>query len=130
MDGKAQIEKLVNTWYGFGLFTGFTTILMNGIGILSILGAIISTCIGFAITFALGRLLMRRSGVTRWLLVALSALSVVLGIVGIGGALWTFFTEWSFSLLVYAAFGVIGIYVNAKSFNVLTDKSVKAYFAR
>jgi hypothetical protein len=130
MDGKAKLEKLVNTWYGFGLFTGMAAFLMNGIGILSAMAAVFSTAISLAVTFVLGRLLFRRSTLTRWILVVLSGLSVILGVVGVGGAMWSFFSEWSFALLVYAGFCIVSMYVNAKSFSILTDRTVKGYFAR
>lgn len=129
MDGKEKIEKLTNSWYGFALFAGAASLLMNGIGIFSILGAIISTVTSLVFTFAFGRLLLRKSSFTRYALIFLSGLFSVLGILGIGSSIWTFFGEWSLSLLVYAGFCAVSVYMNARSFSVLTDKSVKGYFA-
>jgi hypothetical protein len=129
MDGKAKLEKLTNSWYGFALFTGVATFFMNGIGIFSIIGAAISTTVSLVLAFVFGRLLMRKSSFTRFFLIVVSGLAAVLGIVGIGGAIYTFFGEWSLSLLVYAGFCAVSVYMYAKSFSVLTDKSVKGYFA-
>jgi uncharacterized membrane protein YuzA (DUF378 family) len=66
---------------------------------------------------------------TRILLVVISALGAIVGVLGVGQAIYTFFGEWSFSLLGYAALGLVGVSVNVKSFRVLTDKAVKAHFA-
>lgn len=129
MTGKEKIEKLTNSWYGFALFTGIATIFINGIGVFSILGAIVSTFISFLITFFFGRLLLKKSSFARYFLIVLSGIFAVLGVVGVGGAVYNFFGEWSLSLLVYAGFAAISVYQYAKSFNVLTDKSVKGYFA-
>ncbi|CAN5816171.1 hypothetical protein BH09MYX1_BH09MYX1_42330 [soil metagenome] len=129
MDGKEKIERLTNSWYGFGLFTGVASFLFNGIGIFSMIGAGISIFVSFCITFVLGRLLLRKSSVTRFGLIVVSGLFSVLGVLGIGSAIWTFFGEWSLSLLVGAAYATIAIYQHVKSINVLTDKSVKSYFA-
>lgn len=129
MDAKEKLEKLTNSWYGFAVFTGAVTFLTNGIGIFSAIGAAVSVFISWVFTFAIGRLLMRKSSLTRWVLIVLGGLSVVVGVVGIAGGLYTFVTESSLTYLLYAGYVSIAVYQHGKSINVLTDKTVKGYFA-
>ncbi len=129
MDAKEKLEKLTNSWYGFAVFTGVATFLMNGIGIFSAIGAAISVFVSWVFTFAIGRLLLRKSSLTRWVLVVLGGLSVILGVLGIAGGLYTFFTEWSLTYLLYAGYVSVAVYQHAKSLKVLTDDKVKGYFA-
>lgn len=129
MNAKQKIENLTHTWYGVSVFMGVVQILTNGIGIFSILSAAFSTVFSLVLSFAFCRLLLGGSSLTRILLVVISALGVVLGVLGVGQAIYTFFGEWSLSLLGYAALGLVGLSVNVKSFRVLTDKTVKAHFA-
>lgn len=129
MDAKSRIENLINTWYGFALFNGVLTLFLNGIGVFSVIGAVFSFFVSLCITFVLGRLLLRKSSLTRILLIVVSLVGAVLGIVGIGGSLYQLVTEWSFSFLVYAGYAAIGTYMHTKSFRALTDRSVRAYFA-
>ena len=64
----------------------------------------------------------------RALLIAITGILSVLGTVTTVKMGWTFIHTWSFSVAVYAAITALGVYMNARSFKVLTDKSVKAYF--
>ena len=129
MNAKQKIENLTHTWYGFTVFMGAVTLLVNGIGFFSILGAAFSTVFSLVVSFAFGRLLLGGSSLTRILLVVFSAIGVVLGVLGVGQTIYTFFGDWSLSLLGYAALGIAGVSVNVKSFRVLTDATVKAHFA-
>jgi hypothetical protein len=52
----------------------------------------------------------------------------VLGTVGVAKMGWTFFQTFSISLLFDAGIVAVSVFMNAKSFRVLTDNSVKAYF--
>ena len=83
MDAKEKLEKLTNSWYGFAVFTGVATFLMNGIGIFSAIGAAISVFVSWVFTFAIGRLLLRKSSLTRWVLVVLGGLSVIAQSIGV-----------------------------------------------
>ncbi len=129
MNGKEKIEKLTHSWYGFAIFAAVASIFMNGIGIFSIIGAVISTFVSFVLTFLFGRWLLGKSSFTRYFLIVVSGLVSILGILGVGQALYTFFTEWTFGILLNFALASVSIYMNVKYFSVLTDKSVKAYFA-
>lgn len=129
MDAKAKLEKLTNSWYGFALFSGVVTFFANGIGLFSAIGAAISVFVSLVFTFAIGRLLMRKSSLTRWVLIVLGGLSVIVGFLGIAGGLYTFVTELSVTYLLYSVYAAIAVYQHGKSVNVLTDKTVKGYFA-
>lgn len=128
MNAKEKLEKLTNSWYGFALFSGIVTFLANGIGVFSLVWAAVSVFVSFVFTFAMGRLLMGKSSLTRWVLIVLGGLSVILGVVGFVGGLYGFFTEWSFRYLLYSAYIAVAVYQHGKSLNVLTDKTVKGYF--
>ena len=127
--GKEKLENLTNSWYGFALVSGIATVAMNGIGVFSIVGAAMWTFFMFCVTFVLGRALIKKSSITRAFLLVVSAVFTVLGVLGVGSSVWSFFSEWSLSYLVYAAFGASSVYMHGRSFRVLTDSSVKAYFA-
>lgn len=129
MNAKQKIENLTHTWYGFTVFMSAVTLLVNGLGFFSLLGTAFSTVFSLVVSFAFGRLLLGGSSLTRILLVVFSAIGVVLGVLGVGQTIYTFFGDWSLSLLGYAALGVAGVSVNVKSFRVLTDATVKAHFA-
>jgi len=119
---KDKIQKLTNAWYGFAFFVGIANLLINGIGFFSISAAAVSTFISFVWTFVLGRLLLKKSSLTRTVLVVLSAISVVLGVLGAGSLVMK-------GELVMSGLMALSVYMNGRSFRVLTDKSVKAYFA-
>jgi hypothetical protein len=129
MNAKQKIENLTHTWYGFTVFMGAVQLLVNGLGVFSILSAAFSTVFSLVVSFAFGRLLLGKSSLTRVLLVAFSAIGTILGVLGAGRMIYEFFGDWSFSLLGYAALALAGVSVNVKSFRVLTDDTVKAHFA-
>ena len=128
MTAKEKIEKLTHAWYGADLVAGIASILMNGIGVFSILIAGFSTVVSFVFTFVIGRLLVNRISLARYSLIFFSGLFAILGVLSVGRMALAFFTEWSLSYLGYALFAAMGVYMNGRSFRVLTDKSVAAYF--
>jgi hypothetical protein len=126
---KDKLRGLVNAWYGFGLFVGIANLVMNGIGIFSIVGAGIATVVSLAMTAIIGKLLLGRSSAARVVLVVLSAIGVVGGVLCAGGALINVFRGapiWS--ACVMSIMMVASASINLRSFRVLTDPSVKAYF--
>lgn len=129
MTAKQKIENLTHTWYGFTVFMGALQLLVNGLGVFSILGAAFSTVLSLVLSFAFGRLLLGGSSLTRVLLVVFSTFGAILGTLAAGQALYTFFGDWSFALLGYATLALVSVSVHVKSFRVLTDKSVKAHCA-
>lgn len=128
MTARQKIEGLTNSWYGYAVFGAALSLWDNGIGFFSLLGTAGSFLFSVFLTWFIGRRLLSRSTLTRVILVVVTALSSVFGSIGVAKMGWTFFHTWSFSVALYAALTAVGVYMNARSFKVLTDKSVKAYF--
>lgn len=128
MTARQKIEGLTNSWYGYAVFGAALSLWNNGIGFFSLLGTAGSFLFSVILTWFIGNRLLNRSTLTRVLLVIVTAVSSVLGSVGVAKMGWTFFQTWSFSVALYAALTAVGVYMNARSFKVLTDSSVKAYF--
>jgi hypothetical protein len=129
MTAEDRIKNLTNAWYGFAVVAGGLGLLLNGIGVFSIASTVVSTMFSLLLTWWLGRCLLRRSSATRIFLLVVSGVMFFMNLLGSGKLVMSFFSEWSFSLLGYAALGLMAVYMNAKSFNTLTDKKVRAYFA-
>jgi hypothetical protein len=127
MSGKAKIERLTNSWYGFAVFSAIASLLVNGIGFFSIGGAVVGLVVSWIITFFLGRALVKRSSLVRSLLIVLSALFAVFGTLAVGRAAWGFVQTWQLSLLGAGGYSAVHTWMHAKSFRTLMDSSVKAY---
>ena len=128
MNAKEKIEKLTNAWYGFDLFSAIVSfVFVSGIGIFSAIFSALGLAVSLLITWWIGRNLQRKSGLQRTVLLVFSTLFMLLGMLSIGQSLWA--AEWSLSLFGYVAWSSIGVYMYAKSINVLTDKEVRAHFA-
>lgn len=128
MSGKAKIEGLTNSWYGFAVFSAVCSVLMSGIGILSIALAIGGLLFSWFLTFLIGRALIKKSSLTRFLLLFISGLVAILGTIGTGKAAWSFIQSWQLSVLAYGAYTAVSTWMHARSFRTLMDSSVKAYF--
>ena len=128
MTARQKIEGLTNSWYGYAVFGAALSLWNNGIGFFSLIGTAGSFLFSVILTWFIGRRLLNRSTLTRVILVVVTALSSIFGSIGVAKMGWTFFQTWSFSVALYAALTAVGVYMNARSFKVLTDKSVKAYF--
>jgi hypothetical protein len=128
MTARQKIESLTNSWYGFYLVGALFSLFTNGFGIFSMLGTVIGTLFSILLTFFLGRRLLAKSSIWRFILLCWSGISTITGTLGVGRNVLAFFSEWSFSLLVQAvALGVL-VFMHIRSFTTLSDKSVKAYF--
>lgn len=128
MTAREKIEGLTNSWYGYAVFGAALSLWNNGIGFFSLLGTAGSFLFSVFLTWFIGRRLLKRSTLTRLILVVVTALSSVFGSLAVAKMGWNFFQTWSFSVALYAALTGVGVYMNARSFKVLTDSSVKAYF--
>jgi hypothetical protein len=128
MSAKERIEGLTNAWYGFALFGAISSILKNGFGIFSLGLTIMSLIFTLAVTFFIGRSLIKRSSFMRTIMLVLSVVA------GLLGAFWTFKSgtqflgQWSFGALIAVVTSAAGVMMNVRSFRVLTDSSVKSYF--
>jgi len=137
MNAKQKIEQLTRSWYGYSLFAAVVSLLgVRASGVLSLavgLGiSIVLNAIGLVISIAwvtfLGRRLVNRSSGTRMFLVVFSGIFSVLGALGTLSAAWDFLTSWTLASLCTVALGAASTMLNARSFRVLTDTSVRAYF--
>jgi hypothetical protein len=129
MTARQKIEGLTNSWYGFAVFMSLLSLWRGGIGFLSLATTAASFVFTIFLTWFVGRRLLKKSSLMRLFLIVVTGVISVLDTVGVAKMGLTFFQTFSFSALAYV--GVLGIhlYMNARSFRVLTDKSVKLYFA-
>ena len=128
MGGKAKIEGLTNSWYGFAVFSAICSVLIGGIGFFSIGAAVVGLLFSWVVTFFFGRALVGRSSLVRMFLLCFSGLFMVLGVLGTASSAWSFMTSWELSKLTYAGYTAVLSWMYARSFRTLTDSSVKAYF--
>jgi hypothetical protein len=128
MSAKEKIRALTNAWYGFALFVGLANLVMNGIGIFTIAGAAIATVISIATTWFISRLLLRRSSITRVVLVVLSIVGAIGGVLAAGGCVVDVLRGAPLRQLVMAVIMIASVSMNVRSFRVLTDERVKAFF--
>ena len=129
MTGREKIEGLTNSWYGFGLVAGLASLLQGGFGFFSLLSTAAGVLFSFVLTWFFGRRLLAKSSVTRLFLLVVSGISVCLATLGTARLGWAFLNDWSIALLVQTVFTGSSAYINFRSVRVLTDSSVKAYFA-
>ena len=128
MNAKEKIEGLTNSWYGYAVFGAALSLWNRGLSIGSIIGVAGSFLFTIFITWFIGRRLLAKSSLTRVILIAWTTLTSIFGTIGVAKMGWSFVTTLDFSSLVYAALLSVSVYMHARSFRVLTDKSVKAYF--
>ena len=129
MTATQKIEGLTNSYYGYAVFGAAVSLWTNGIGFFSLIGTAFSFVFSILLTWFIGRRLLAKSSLTRVLLVILTGLGTLFGSISAAKMGWTFVQTMSFTALLYAALVSVGVYMNVKSFRVLTDKSVKAYFS-
>jgi hypothetical protein len=129
MTAKEKIEGLTNGWYGLAVVGAIYSLFQNGFGFFSLLLTGASFLFSVALTWFLGGRLVARSSFWRAALIIVSAIGTVLGGLTTARTGWQFLHDWSISLLINTIFFGGGVYMNARSFRVLTDKTVKAYFA-
>jgi hypothetical protein len=127
MNGKAKIEGLTNAWYGFAVVSALVSVLRNGIGVFSITSSAIGMIISFVITFFIGRALIKKSGLTRTILILISGIGTLLSLLGTARLAYASVENFSLTLLLYAVWAGVGVYMHGRSFKVLMDRSVKAY---
>ena len=129
MTARQKIEGLTNSYYGYAVFGAALSLWSNGIGFFSLIGTAFSFVFSILLTWFIGRRLLAKSTLTRVVLVVLTGIFSVLGSIGVAKMGWTFFQTMSLSVLLNTALVGVGAYMNIKAFRVLTDSSVKAYFA-
>lgn len=129
MSARAKIENLSNTWYGFAVASALATLLVEGISLWNIATGAIGLLFTLGFMFFISRRLLNKGRLTRWILIATTAFFSVSGAYGTVKAGWTFVHAWELRFIVAAVASAVTAWMMAKSFRVLTDSSVKAYFA-
>lgn len=128
MTATQKIEGLINSWYGYALFGAAVSLWERGLGLWSLFSTFGGLLLSFVMTWFLGNRLKNRSSAWRMLLVIGSAIFGILGSIGVAQMGLSLFQSFSLSTLFAAGLATISVWMNAKSFKVLTDSSVKAYF--
>lgn len=128
MTAKERIEKLTDTWYGYTLFANAVTLVVNGIGFFSVAFTAASTLFSLFVTFLVGRWLLGRSSLGRFVILCLSSIGLVTGALATLKFGAAFLSDWSLALLAHTVVIAAGVLVNLRSIRTLTDSSVKAYF--
>lgn len=129
MSARAKIENLSNSWYGFAVASAIATLLMEGISLWNIVTGAIGLVFTLGFMFFLSRRLLNKGRLTRWILIVATAFFGLSGAYGAAKAGWTFVHAWELRFIVAAAASAVTSWMMAKSFRVLTDASVKQYFA-
>ncbi len=127
MTATQKIDGLVNSWYGYAVFGAALRLWQNGIGIISLITTAGAFLFSLLLTWFIGSRLRNKSSLTRFVLVVGSAIIGVLATVSAAKMGWSFVHTFAISDLLYAGIMGLSVYMNAKSFKVLTDSSVKAY---
>lgn len=128
MTARQKIEGMTNSWYGYAVFGAALSLWQNGIGFFSLFGTAAWFCFNVLLVWFIGRRLIKKGSLMRVTLVILTGLFSVFGTLGAAKMGWTFLHTWSLSVAMYAGISALGVYMNVRSFRVLTDSSVKAYF--
>jgi hypothetical protein len=137
MTAKQKIEALTRSWYGYSVFAALVSVLavrasgplslMIGLG-LSVALNLVALVISVAIITFFGRKLLHKSNGTRIFLVVVSGLGTVLSVLGVTTSAWQFLHEWSLAAICSIVLGIGCVMLNARSFKVLTETGVRAYF--
>ncbi|MGE0785241.1 MAG: hypothetical protein AB7S26_06100 [Sandaracinaceae bacterium] len=78
MTARDKIQGLTIAWYLYTLAGGAGSILMNGIGPISLMVTVLVTTFWLAVTFLIGRSLERRNGLTRAVMIGMSGLGAII----------------------------------------------------
>ena len=127
MSGKAKIESLTNTWYGYAVFSAALSLLSNGIGFFSLLAR--GTWLAFALfgVFMIGRSLTKKSALVRAILICITSVMSVMGAVATGKMALSLMQSFELSTLATTAISAASVYMMGKSLKTLLDPQVKAY---
>lgn len=130
MSGKAKIEALTNAWYGYTLFAALVNLVSAVLGsglfaFLTVPFVIGVSLFSLFLTWGIGKLLLARSGLTRFVLLVLSPIALLIGAL----SLWRFASSpWSLGAIAAAVITGCGVWMQLRSLRTLLDKNVKAYF--
>lgn len=129
MTARQKIENLTHAWYGYLTFSAIASLFTDGIpGLFSIIWAAMGLSLTLFLAWFIGRRLLDKSSLTRFILLIVTGLGTVFQTYGVGKMALAFVRTWELGLLGAAVFLGVSVYMNARSFRVLTDSSVRAYF--
>ena len=129
MTAHQRIENLTHAWIGYGVVAGLATLLLNGLGVFSVIWALGSVAVSVVVALFFGRKLLARSSITRTFLLVVSVLGALFGGLADAKLGWALLHGLSFQLLVLTALALLHASMCVRSFRVLTDRVVKAHFA-
>jgi hypothetical protein len=153
MTARERIQKITHTWYGYTVFAAVASVVQVALwpfspGLLfspvklaftivgAALGVVVSVvlnlacaAIGIGVASLLGRALLARSSFVRLVLLVVSTLGFVFGGYSALKLTWAAIAHFSPSTLVGAVVTGIGVLLYIRSYQVLTDPSVKSYIA-
>lgn len=127
MTAREKLQKLTNGWYSMAVVSALASLLVNGIGVFSLIGTLLSTGFMFVLTWWIGRKLMNRSSLMRSVCILLSVAGAVLGIVALFGLGKSLFEEFALSTILEMVLAGMGLSLNVRSFRILTDTQVRQY---
>lgn len=130
MTARQKIEQLTHAWYGYVMFSAIASLFRDGIpGVFSIIWAAMGLAFSLFVTWFIGRRLLAKSSLTRFILLIVTGLGTAFGAWGVGKSALMFVRTWEFGVLGAAVFLGISVYMHARSFRTLVDSSVRSYFA-
>ena len=127
MGAKAKIEGLTHSWYGFAVFSAICSLLLNGIGIFRIFWTGFWLLVSWTITFLLGRALVNKSSLVRFILLCVSGLFTLLGALGCASKTWAFVHSWELTALLTAAYTAVAAWMLGGSEAQIVDALSQAW---
>ncbi|MFK7984817.1 MAG: hypothetical protein AB8I08_02225 [Sandaracinaceae bacterium] len=129
MSAREQITNLTLLWILYGAATSALSLFSNGIGLWSVALTGVSFLIGLGLNVLIGRALVNRNNIVRYLVSGLAAVTLCFGVFAAGKIGLLFFGTWSFRLLIPLAMLVPMLAMNAHSLRVLFSSKMRRYFA-
>jgi hypothetical protein len=127
MTARQRIESLTASWVTFIIVSGLATLLVNGVGVFSLLIALGSVVVNVAIVLFIGRRLLAGSSLTRTFLLVVATIGALGGSLAAAKFAWAGLWGFSFRMLVLAAIFAANAGMNVHSIRVLLSDSVKAH---
>jgi len=128
MSAREKITNLTMLWIFYGAATSALSVLTSGFGFWSFVTSGIGLLIGIAINVAIGKALMNRNNIVRWVVAIVAAGMLGLGVMALGKLGLLFIGTWSFRLLIPAAMLVPMLAMEVHSLRVLFSSEVRSHF--
>lgn len=131
MDAKSKLETLTNAWYGYTLFSALVNIASAALGsgpfaLVGIPVVLLVSVFSLFVAWAIGKLLLGHSSLTRSVVLVLSSIGLVFGALAtfrfVGG-------RWTLQNVASALLTATGAWMQLRTVATLLDRRVKAYFA-